>query len=330
MTVSSASPSFAAACLRILKTWTLPVAIAAGAGFYFLFALVSPLAPAASFLGPLCVRALPLTLFLTLFVTFAKVDYSALRPRLWHAAVLLLQLSAVALLAVWTVRLPASSAGFWTKPAAEALLVCVIAPCATATPVVTAKLGGDLTCTTGFVLLSSLMAALLIPAVFPLLEPDLGVAFVPTALALLRKLAAVLLLPLVLGALVRYRLPRLRRWLEARPDLGFHFWCGSLALTAGLTARNLLHSHATASLLAAIAVLSFAAAVAQFAAGRLVGRLWHVPVEAGQALFQKNTGLAIWIATATLSPAAALGAGCYVLWQNLVNAVLLARHDAAS
>lgn len=317
--------SFAATCLRILKTWTLPVAIAEGAGFYLLFALVPPLAPAAALLGPLCVRALPLTLFLTLFVTFAKVDYSALRPRAWHAAVLGLQLLAVALLAVWAVRLPPDAPGFWTKPAAEALLVCVIAPCATATPVVAAKLGGDLTRTTAFVLLSSLMAALLIPAVFPLLEPDRGAAFFPMAWAILRKLAAVLLLPLVLGAIVRHRLPRFRAWLEARPDLGFHFWCGSLALTAGLTARNLLHAHPTASLLASIAVLSLAAAVAQFAAGRLVGRLWRVPVEAGQALFQKNTGLAIWIATACLSPAAALGAGCYVLWQNLVNAVLLAR-----
>ena len=312
---------------RVLKTWTLPIAIGTGAGLYFLFAFLPSLADAGAVLGPLSVRILPVTLFLTLFTTFAKVDCAGLRPRAWHAAVLGFQLAAVAALAAWAVHIPPEAGGLLGKPAVVALLVCVIAPCATAMPVVTAKLGGDLTQTTAFVLLSSLLGALLIPLVFPLLAPEREMAFVPTALAILRKLAAVLLAPLVLGAAVRRWFPRIRQWLEARPDLGFQFWCVSLAVTAGITARNLVHSHAGAPLLGAIAGLSLAAALVQFAAGRLVGRAFGEPVCAGQAAFQKNTGLAIWVAFIYLEPTASLGAGCYVLWQNLVNAVQLARRS---
>ena len=312
--------------LRFLKKWSLAVAITAGAGLYLLFAKTPCLAASADVLGPWCVRALPASLFLTLFVTFSKVDFRGMAPRLWHFAVLATQLAGVALLAWAALRLSPDAPEWWSKPVLEAALVCVIAPCATATPVVVAKLGGDLAQSTSFTLLSSLSAALLIPAVFPALEPDGGATFWATSSAILRKLSLVLLLPLALGAIVHFRIPRLRRWIEARPDLGFQCWCVSLALTAGLTAKNLLHSAADAPTLAAIAALSLSAAALQFAAGRLLGRLFGSPVCAAQAMFQKNTGLAIWIAYVYLTPAASIGAGCYVLWQNIINSWELWQH----
>ena len=46
-----------------------------------------------------------------------------------------------------------------------------------------------------------------------------------------------------------------------------------------------------------------------------------IEVNAGQALFQKNTGLSIWVAYMYLSPVASIGAGCYVLWQNIINSI---------
>jgi len=306
--------------LRFLKNRALPVAIGTGAGAYLLFSLTPALAGAAETLGPWCGRALPASLFLTLFATFSKVDFRQLRPRAWHGALLLVQLAATGGLAWAASRLPAGGTGWWSRPVAEAALVCVIAPCATATPVVTAKLGGDLTQATAFTLLSSMAASLAIPAVFPALEPGTGMTFGSTSAAILGKLAPVLLLPLALGAWVRHGGGRLRRWMDARPDLGFHCWCVSLALTSGITVRNLLRSEAGAATLAAVAAASLATAALQFAVGRRVGRAFGVPVCAGQGLFQKNTGLAIWISHAHLSPVASVGAGFYVLWQNFINA----------
>ena len=70
-----------------------------------------------------------------------------------------------------------------------------------------------------------------------------------------------------------------------------------------------------------IAVATLLLCVLQFAIGRGVGRWLGEEINAGQALFQKNTGLSIWVAYMYLSPVASIGAGCYVLWQNIINSM---------
>ena len=52
----------------------------------------------------------------------------------------------------------------------EALLTCIICPCASAAAVVTQKLGGDLEEMTTYTFLSNFLCALLIPVCFPLLD----------------------------------------------------------------------------------------------------------------------------------------------------------------
>jgi hypothetical protein len=79
----------------------------------------------------------------------------------------------------------------------------------------------------------------------------------------------------------------------------------------------------TLSLLLAIAVATLALCFVQFELGRLVGRRLGEEINAGQALFQKNTALSIWVAYMYLSPVASIGAGCYVLWQNIINSMEL-------
>ena len=302
--------------LRFIKDWTLPVAIATGALVYLLFAFTPELESAAAVLGPPVEALLPVSIFLTLFVTFSKVDFHKMRLRRWHAVILMLQLLLVGVMLCLMLAMEPQRELMLTL---EAVLVCVIAPCAAATPVVTAKLGGDLTQMTTFTLLSAFVASLLIPAVFPLVEPRTGMAFLPAFLVIFRKLAFVLLLPLMLGAIVRHWVQPLYRWFIATPDLGFYLWSVSLAITSGITVKNIIHSEAGAAILGAIAVLSLLTAIVQFAIGRFVGHRLDRPVCCGQGMFQKNTGLAIWIAYVYLTPVASIGAGCYVLWQNLIN-----------
>jgi BASS family bile acid:Na+ symporter len=64
----------------------------------------------------------------------------------------------------------------------------------------------------------------------------------------------------------------------------------------------------------------------QFALGRNVGGRWNAVLEGGQALGQKNTAFAIWIASLYLNPVSTVAPGCYILWQNLVNSYELYRH----
>ena len=59
----------------------------------------------------------------------------------------------------------------------------------------------------------------------------------------------------------------------------------------------------------------------QFGTGRFIGHFSHNTVEAGQALGQKNTAFAIWIAAAYLNPLSTVGPGCYIVWQNVINSL---------
>lgn len=310
--------------LSLIKNWTLPVAIAVGVLSYLLFAYIPALDAAGDSLFPIFETLLPLTLFCTLFVTFSKVDFHLMRLQRWHLIILCAQLVLIAVL-----TLMGESAGGGYKLLIEAVLMCVIAPCASASPVVTAKLGGDLTQMTTFVLLSSLTASLLIPAIFPLLEPHPGVTFMVAFWLILRRLSAVLLLPLLLGVIVRHWVKPLYKWFMHTPDLGFYCWSVSLAITTGITVRNIVRSHAGGSLLAAIAALTFLTAILQFVIGRFIGYAVGEKVCTGQGMFQKNTGLAIWIAYVYLTPIASIGAGCYVLWQNIINSYELWQHRSS-
>ena len=201
----------------------------------------------------------------------------------------------------------------------ESVLTCIIGPSASAAPVVVGKLGGNISTMTTYTILSALASAVLIPLVFPLLEQTLHVDFLSAFLIILQKVAIVLLLPLVLGWIVQHRFHRLQRRIAAMPNLSFYCWAVSLSITTGITVKNIVHSDASLSLLFGIAAASFVLCFVQFAIGRSIGRRLGEEINAGQALFQKNTALSIWVAYMYLNPVASVGAGCYVLWQNIIN-----------
>jgi len=176
---------------------------------------------------------------------------------------------------------------------------------------------------TTYVLISSFFSSLLIPAVFPLLEHAAGITFLQAFLIILEKISIVLLLPLVLGWLMQHHVKTLCAKIAAMPNLSFYCWAVSLSITTGITVKNIMHSEASLSLLALIALATFVLCFIQFAIGRGIGRHLGEEVNAGQALFQKNTALSIWVAYMYLNPVASIGAGCYVLWQNMINSLEL-------
>lgn len=312
--------------VRFLKDWTLPVAIAVGTLCYLTFYYVPALDELGDTLRPVFDVIFPLFVFLTLFVTFCKVDFHDMCPHRWHVGILVAQLLLVALnigIILWmksiTLHLtPLTSPLLW-----EAMLTCIIGPAASAAPVVVGKLGGNISTMTTYVLISSLVSALLIPLVFPMLEQTVHVSFVDAFLIILEKVSIVLLLPLVLGWIMQHHVKGACAWIAAQPNLSFYFWAISLSITTGITVKNIVNSSASLMLLVMIAVFTFVLCFVQFGIGRLVGRHLGEEVNAGQALFQKNTALSIWVAYMYLSPVASIGAGCYVLWQNIINSLEL-------
>ena len=304
--------------IRFVKDWTLPVAMTTGTVAYLVFYYVPQLDAAGDRLGPVLDVLMPVMVFLTLLITFCKVDFHQMRLHRWHLGVLVAQLLLVALNIgiIFYVEASAEQKLLW-----EAVLTCIIGPSAAAAPVVVGKLGGNISTMTTYTLISAFLSALLIPVVFPLLEQTAHVDFMSALLIILEKVSMVLLLPLALGWLIQHYVEPLRRWVVSQPNLSFYSWAVSLSITTGITVKNIVHSQSSVSLLLLIAVSTLVLCFVQFVAGRGVGRWLGETVNAGQALFQKNTGLSIWVAYMYLNPVASIGAGCYVLWQNIINSV---------
>ena len=316
--------------IRFLKDWTLPVAITVGTLCYLLFYAVPQLDEVGNTLGGVIDMIFPWMVFSTLFSTFCRIDFHQMRPHRWHIGVIITQLLLIAMnvgLILWiekhSITLTSHLSPYTSKILLESLLTCIIGPAATAAPVVTAKIGGNINTMTAFVVLSSFVCSLTIPAVFPLLERGAGLNFWSAFLIILQKLALVLILPLVLGWFMQHFAQRICAWIVSIPDLSFYLWAAQLSVTSGVTVRNIVHSEAGLSLLLMIALLSLVLCCVLFAIGRGVGHYLGDRVNSGQASFQKNTALSIWVAYTYLNPMASVGAGCYVLWQNIINSLEL-------
>ena len=309
--------------IRLIKDWTLPLAMGFGTIVYLVFAFTPQLDELGRFFSPIMAAILPLFMFLVLFVTFCKVDFRQLRPVGWHFWVGVFQVFFVALLMaaiMW------GAASRQQVVLLEAILMCIISPCATAAAVVTQKLGGNLEQTTTYTFLSNFITVLLVPVCFPIIEPSAHMAFLPAFLKILYEAFIVLIVPMLLAYVVKHHFHRLHRRIISIRDLGYYLWACSLMIVTGTTVRNIVHAQASLLLLSAIALLGLLVCIVQFAVGRYIGHYFHHTQEAGQALGQKNTAFAIWLASTYLSPLSSVGPGCYILWQNIINSFEIWQH----
>lgn len=302
--------------INFLRKWTLPCSIFIGTVCYLVFANIPFLSTASETFGKFFDTVFPFCVFLTLFTTFSKVDFHKMRLTRWQLSLIVTQL----LLIVLNVAIiKVFSWSTETKILLESMLTCIIAPCATAAPVVTGKLGGDINTMTTYTLISSMLCSVTIPLTFPLLEQVEGVTFLTSFLTIMEKLAMVMLLPLLLGWVVRHYVRPLYRFIMSHPNLSFYFWAFTLAITTGVTVKNISHSECGLFILLLIAFLSFMICLMHFKIGRFIGHKYNETINCGQGMFQKNTAMAIWVSYMYLHPVASIGAGCYVLWQNIIN-----------
>ena len=317
--------------IRFVKDWTLPVAMGMGALLYLLFAFTPQLETAATVMGPFFATILPLFMFLILFVTFCKVDFRQLRPVAWHFWVGVFQVLFIGVLMAlmlmdedlsrYEVRGTRYESAIDTKVLMEALLMCIISPCATAAAVVTQKLGGSLEQMTTYTFLSNFLTVLLAPVCFPLIEKEADITFLAAFVKILHEVFLVLVMPMLLAYVVKHYMKGLHRRIVSVRDLSYYLWACSLMIVTGTTVKNIVHAQVSVWLLTAIALLGLVVCIVQFAVGRYIGHYFDHTQEAGQALGQKNTAFAIWLSSAYLNPLSSVGPGCYILWQNIVNSV---------
>lgn len=276
----------------------LPIAMLTGALFHTYIGMLSFLTPA--------------LIFCMLFLTFSKISPRNMKFSKLHIWLLLIQLAGS--LMVYGLIAP------FNEEVAQGILICVLAPTATAAAVITGMLGGSIAFLASFVFLSNVGVALAAPVIFSLLGTNSSLPFWESFGYIGRQVVPLLIFPLFGAWLVHYFLPRFHRWLVSVQILAFYMWSLALTIVTGRTVTFLLQQpdpHYLNEIV--LAVLSLIVCIFQFWLGRRLGRRYDNTIAGGQGLGQKNTILAIWMSQIYLFPAAAVGPAAYVLWQNIIN-----------
>lgn len=302
--------------LRFIKNWTLPLAMIVGTVAYFFFAKIPFVAPLKPCVNGIVAVLTPFLIFAQLLLTFCKVEVRDLKPKTWHGWLLLFQTCACLALAALLVYCPMNEV---YREVFEGAMVCLICPTATAAAVITGKLGGSASSLTTYTLLSNLLAAVVVPLVFPWVEPHANISFFAAFLKILSKVFPLLLCPFFLAWFLRVFVPKVHGWLLGFRDGAFYLWAVALAIVSGQTVRSLVNSEAPGYVELLIAFAGLLTCCVQFYLGKRIGGHYQERISGGQALGQKNTVLAIWMAYTYLNPLASVGPGSYVLWQNTIN-----------
>ncbi|MBQ0033754.1 MAG: transporter [Bacteroidales bacterium] len=343
--------------LKFFKDNALFVAMAVG--FFFGGLEVNGLWP---WLAPSWM--LPLLIFFMLFFTFCKINPLDLRLHKWHWLAIVFQI--VVCVALFYLLRPLDLI------LAQGVMICVLMPAATAGPIIAGKLGGSIQSITSFTLLSSVVTAIIVPAFFPFVNPEIQLPFLTRFLQILQHISPLLIGPFLAAWALRlisnaiYRRQWLRLPADNRPatpkkfvlsgfaaQLPFYVWVFTLVLLMSQMTRN-LHSYYLdgGALLPLIGLFAGAllTCMLQFYVGKKLGERYPCEahgedyhdvlvnpaiydpdprqitrISAGQALGQKNTTLAIWMAHTYLNPVSALAPAAYILSQNLYNSWQLSR-----
>jgi len=261
-------------------------------------------------------------LFAMLFLGFSAMPLQRLRPEKAHLRLLLVWPFFMVL--GWVILLP------FGRDAQLAGLLVAATPTATAAPVITGMLGGDVGFVSVALLGSNVLGALFLPLLLAMVGADrtlrLGSGQVPSTLPFLLQTLGLVLLPLGLSIAVR-ALPGSGPTLRKLRRLSFPLWLAALVL-ASAKSSDFLRNHPETEISTVLAIAGGSALLCSlhFLVGRAIGGKERA-LEAGQSLGQKNTMVTLWLGLSVFGPVPALGPAFYVLWHNLWNASQMARKD---
>lgn len=292
--------------MQKLKTYMLPIAMILGTVLYRPITMLNDIFP----------HFTQVLIFAMLLVPYCRLSLKDLRIERLHIWLIAIQIPGS--LAVYALL------RHLDPLVAEGTLICILAPTATAAAVITHMLGGSLASLATYSLLSNLAVAALSPIIFSFIGTHTDIDFWASFLTICRQMIPLLILPFVIALLLGKFLPRVHAAISRSQSISFYLWAVSLTFVMGRTASFIIvqgTEHIAEELL--LALFSLLACAMQFAAGKIVGTRYNNRIAGGQALGQKNTVLAIWMALTYTHPLASIGPASYVVWQNIVNSYQL-------
>lgn len=203
------------------------------------------------------------------------------------------------------------------------IMVCALCPTASSAPAMVKMLGGDVSYVTTYLLFINLIMAAVIPVTFSWVMNNDGIAFIDICLGIMKRVGALLLIPLLLARAIKHTLSKTNKYLIKHGNVTFYIWSVALVIAIANTIRFFISHNVEHTTLFVMASASLLICLAQFGVGRFLGVRYSNKVAMCQTLGQKNTILAIWMAQTFLNPLSSIVPACYVLWQNILNSVQL-------
>ncbi len=284
--------------LKFLKNWTLPIAMLTGAIGYPFFSLLAP--------------STPTLIFVMLLFTFCKVSPRELKFEKLHVWLILIQLLGSVLIYI--------SIAAFNPVVAEGAMICMLGPTATSAAVITGMLGGSISCLTTYTLLSNFAVALAAPVIFSFMGTHSSLPFFHSFLFICEEVIPLLIFPFICAWILQVKFPKIHRKMLNLHMASFYLWAVALAIVTGTMIDFLVHQqHPNYMNEVMIAASGLVICCLQFFLGKVIGGHYKNRISGGQALGQKNTILAIWMAQVYLNPIASVGPASYVLWQNIIN-----------
>lgn len=284
--------------LQRYKSWVLPIAIVLGIFFHDYISILHP--------------ALPYLIFLMLYFSFNALDVKTVRFTMFDFWLLLFQL-VVSTVVYFAIR-P------FDDVVAQGAFVTVIAPTASAAIAVSLILGANISMMSTYLLVCSLMVAVVAPLSFTLIGATPDISFWSSFLTILGKVFPLLIAPFLFAILTRRALPKANAFINRHKSLSFYVWAVSLTIVISKAIGLLMtqfYEHRIMFLW--MVVISLFLCFLQFVVGHVIGKRYGDRVAGGQALGQKNTVLAIWMAQSYLNPLCSIVPTLYVIWQNIYN-----------
>lgn len=249
----------------------------------------------------------PFFVFAMLFCSLCRVDIRDLKPTMLHLWLMVAQM--VATVTVYYILRP------FGDTVAQGGMICSLAPMAMGAVVIAGMLGANIATMAAHSLVCNLLIAFIAP---PLLS--LWGNGTCTVMEILARVTPLLIAPFVMSQLCRWATPKAAKWIADHSLLSFYIWLLSLVVIVGKTTRFIIQNgteHITEEIL--MAAVALIVCLVQFGVGRWLGRRYGDESAGGQALGQKNTVLAIWLAQSFLNPLACIAPTAYIVWQNIVN-----------
>ncbi|MDO4628757.1 MAG: hypothetical protein Q4C70_06200 [Planctomycetia bacterium] len=208
---------------------------------------------------------------------------------------------------------------------AMAGFMAAVTPTGTAAPVVMTFLRGNMEYVVMAFLLSTLVFTFAIPFMFPFFY---GVPTPGLSMIILKKVAGVVLLPMMLAIFCRLRYPKSQEWGAKAQDFSFMMWQILIILICAQMSHSVLENRVVLHAIPQVFLISVSVCFLNFASGRLLGGKTYSR-ECSQALGQKNCSLTILVAIMYANPIVALGPSLYIMCHNTWNAIQIAHEQKA-